>query len=51
MASIQLDPASKFYRIRFRFAGKGYFRSPNTRNEAEAQSLCGRAASVINAIG
>jgi hypothetical protein len=50
MASVQLDPASKLYRIRFRFAGKGYFRSLGTRSEAEANALCGRAESVINAI-
>jgi integrase len=50
MASTQFDPASGFYRLRFRFGGKAYFRSLNTRSEAEADSLRGRAESVINAI-
>src|SRR4051794_21431383 len=50
MASIQIDPASRLYRIRFRFGGKGYFRSLNTKSEAEANALCGRAESVISAI-
>jgi hypothetical protein len=50
MASIQLDAASGYYRIRFRFAGKAYFRSLDTRSEEEANSLCGRAETVITAI-
>ncbi|MEO6812100.1 MAG: site-specific integrase [Isosphaeraceae bacterium] len=51
MASTQLDPASGLYRIRFRFGGKGYFRSLGTRNESDAEALRGRAESVITAIG
>jgi integrase len=51
MASVQFDPVSKLFRIRFRFSGKGYFRSLNTRIEAEAEALRGRAESVIHAIG
>ena len=50
MASIQLDAASGQYRIRFRFGGRGYFRSLHTACAAEANALCGRAESVINAI-
>ena len=50
MASVQLDPASKTYRIRFRHGGKAYFRSLNTKSQAEAEALCGRAESVIHAI-
>jgi len=47
MASVQLDPASKLYRIRFRFhfGGKGYFRSLGIKNEAEAKCReCGQRA-------
>jgi integrase len=47
MASVQLDPASGTYRIRFRFGGKAYFRSLNTKDEAEANALCGRAESIM----
>jgi integrase len=50
MASVQLDPASGMFRIRFRFAGKAYFRSLGTTSEDEANSLCGRAELTINAI-
>jgi integrase len=50
MASIQLHSPSGNYRIRFRFAGKDYFRSLDTQSEDEANSLCGRAESVIKAI-
>lgn len=50
MASVQFDPVSKQYRVRFRFGGKAYFRTLNTTSEAEARALAGRAESVINAL-
>ena len=50
MASVQLDTASKLYRIRFRFGGNAYFRTLGTKSETEANALRGRVESVINAV-
>jgi len=50
VASVQLDPASRQYRVRFRFNGKAYFRSLKTSCEREAESRCGSVERTLYAI-
>jgi integrase len=50
MASLQFDVQAETYRIRFRYAGKGYFRSLKTASEKEAESRCGAVEKIIRAL-
>jgi hypothetical protein len=50
MASLQFDEKAQTYRVRFRFAGKGYFRSLKTADPREAEAACGVVESTINAV-
>jgi integrase len=47
MASIRQDPASKVYRISFRFGGKQYQKSLETTDETEANAALGRIELVL----
>ena len=47
MASIQQDPQSKNYRIRFRFGGRRYFRSLKTTEIKVARSVLGRVEETL----
>lgn len=47
MASLQLDPVSGRYRIRFYYAGQEYKRSTKTANEAKAQSILQRVEDTL----
>ncbi len=47
MASIQQDPKSKNFRIRFRFGGRRYFRSLKTTELKVAQSILGRVEETL----
>ncbi len=50
MASIQQDPQSKNFRIRFRYGGRRYFRSLNTTELKVAQSILGRVEDTLRLI-
>lgn len=41
MASLRFDDDARTYRVRFRFAGKGYFRSLKTADARTAEAACG----------
>ena len=47
MASLEFDPASGRYRIRFRYRGKPYKRSLKTVDKREAESLVGRVEDTL----
>ena len=47
MASIQQDPQSKNFRIRFRYCGRRYFRSLKTTELKVAQSILGRVEDTL----
>jgi hypothetical protein len=50
VASIQQDPKSKTFRIRFRFGGRRYFRSLKTTEFKVAQSILGRVEETLRLI-
>jgi len=50
MASIALDPASGFYRIVFRYAGRQYRRTLKTKNERRAEGVRGRVEETLSLI-
>ncbi|MCH7727872.1 MAG: hypothetical protein IH991_15545 [Planctomycetes bacterium] len=50
MASIELDPVSKRYRIRFRFNGQPFKRSIRTKDRKEARSIRGRVKETLTLI-
>ena len=50
MASIEKDPASGYYRIRFRFEGRQYQRSLRTKAKAEADGVLARVQGTLRMI-
>jgi integrase len=47
MAFLDRHPSTGVYRIRFRFAGREYFRSLKTRDRRDAENLLGRADETL----
>lgn len=50
VASIQQDPQSKQFRIRFRFGGRRFFRSLKTAEKKVARSVLGRVEETLRLI-
>jgi integrase len=48
MASIELDPASGFYRVVFRYAGMRFKRSLKVRHHASAEAVRGRVEETLS---
>ena len=50
MASLEIDPASGRYRVRFRYAGQEYKRSLRTKSQPVAQASLGQVEEALRMI-